>query len=162
MKTAAMQLMPIPITFNTLAKQAINKASGGKLGDPVNQGDLQKAMASFAGVKADIAPKVDFAMKQKAQQFVKANHLSQDMTSPEMTDQPSYAKLRHEVSIGNNGGAQQILEDLRKNGVKDRDMLGAMKTWLKAPFTGSRRNELLWFHSMTDDERQQYHQAVLP
>lgn len=159
-KTAAMQLLPIPITLQTAIRGGMNMASGGKIGDPVNQGDINKAAASLLGVKADIAPKVDFAMKQKAQQFVKANHLSQDMASPELTDQPSYAKLRHEVSIGNNGGAQQILEDLRQNGVKDRDMLGAMKTWLKAPFTGSRRNELLWLHSMSDDERQQYHQAV--
>lgn len=160
LKTAAAQLFPIPITFQTGAQWIGNTLTGGSSVDPVNSQQLMKAAASFAGVKADIAPKLDFAMKQKAMDFVKAKHLAQDVTAPDITDQPSYAKLRHELTIGNMGGANQVLEDLRRNGVKDQDLIAAMKTWVKAPFTGSRRNELLWLHSLSPGELAQYQQAV--
>lgn len=160
LKQAALQLIPTPITGQPISQAIVNKVSGGRLAEPVQQAQLNKAAASFFGVKADIAPKLDFAMSQKAHQFVQANHLRNEATSPELTDQPSYSKLRHELTVGNTGGAKQILEDLRKNGVKDGEMIAAMKTWVKAPFTGSRRTELLWLHSMTPDERAQYHQAV--
>lgn len=160
LKTAAMQLLPTPISFQPPIQWAENKLSGGRLADPVQPEQLTKAMASLAGVKADIAPKIDFAMHQKAAAFVKANNLKNDTTAPEMTDQPSYSKLRHALTLGNTGGASQILEDLRGKGVKDEQLISAMKTWVKAPFTGSRRNDLLWLHSMTDNERAQYHEAI--
>jgi len=67
--------------------------------------------------------------------------------------------MRYLLKIGDVNGAKKVMEELEKTRPAG-DVIRAMSLYVRRPFTGSQRSERLWLNEMTNEERQQYQQAV--
>jgi hypothetical protein len=161
MKNMAGQLLPTPITFGqTVIKPLAHTVTGGWI-PPVEHKQWYRQVLGVGGLKAEAGRTWEARMIGEANRFVKENNLKSDMSEVSPTDNPSYSQLRRALRIGDEHGALEILQGMRKNGIKDRQIIHSMKQWETRPFTGSRRNELIWMHSMDDAGREQRRAAVL-
>lgn len=154
-KAAASQFIPAPITFKGPATMAYH-ALQGKHPQPQ---DYKSALA-LIGLKADVGRSVMSRMDTAASQFVSQNHLRSETMQMTPTDAPGYQKLRHSIETGDVDGAEQLYQQLEQE-KGERQIAKAMKLWEDRPLTGSRKNEVKWLHSMTEEDRQQYQQAIL-
>lgn len=159
-KGVAQQLLPVPVTAGPVWQGVGSALTSGKI-DPPRAADLRRSGAAAFGIKAEVGQTQESMLYGMAQKFVKANKLSSDPEHHEQTDEPSYSKLRSELKLGNEAGAKQILEGLRKAGKSERQIIEGMSRWVTSSFTGSRRNEVLWLRSLTPEELGVYRQAVV-
>jgi hypothetical protein len=159
LKEMGKQLIPTPVTAGPAFQGIASAATGGRI-NPPRQADLRRSEAALFGIKAGVDQTAESKLYTMAQKFVKANKLSASMEHQEQTDEPSYSKLRSELRLGNEAGARNVLEGLRKDGKSERQIIEGMSRWLATSFTGSRRNEVLWLRSLTPDELAMYRQAV--
>lgn len=159
LKAAAQEAMPVPMTMGPEVQQMGSMLTGGRI-NPPRAADVRRSEAALFGIKAQVDQTEESKLYTMAQKFVKANKLSADMQHPMQTDEPSYSKLRSELRLGNEAGARNILEGLRKGGNSERQVIEAMSRWNSGSFTGSRRNEVLWLRSLTPEELSMYRQAV--
>jgi hypothetical protein len=151
---------PMPLTFGPVVRDAGSRLMGGKT-DPARSADYRKLAASLMGMKAQVDQTTESKLYSLAQKFVAENKLSAQTEFHEQTDEPSYSKLRSELKLGNEAGAKQVLEGLRKEGKSERQIIEAMSRWMASTYTGSRRNEVLWLRSLTPEELDMYRQAVV-
>jgi len=156
LKAAGSELMPSPISFGPMARAA-GHALAPKLIAPNPPGKLTQSLYSSAGFKTHRGMDAEQRVKLSAQQFRKAHGIN----TPEITytDDPSYSQLRYLVKIGDLNGAKKTLAGLEKTR-SEQEIMKAIHTWGRLPFTGSHKAERLWLAGMTDEERAQYHEAV--
>lgn len=157
LKNAADELIPTPISFGTIGKAALHAVAPGMVG-PVPPGRLTAQVFSSLGLKTHTGMSLETRMEQSADAFNKANGKA-DSAVIGYTDQPSYAQLRYYLSIGDDAGAKKMLAQLEKTRPIGH-VIQAMSSWVRRPYTGSERSESLWLNGMTDEERQQYQQAI--
>jgi len=153
---AAKQLIPTPISFGVLAQAAANKVAPGLVG-PVPKQTLQQKLFSTTGIKTHTGMDAEQYTKLSAEKFRKANGIT--TPSIQYTDEPSYSQLRHLLKNGDLAGATKMLAHLKQTKT-DKDIINAMRIWVRKPFTGSLHSERLWLGGMTDDERATYNDAV--
>jgi len=77
----------------------------------------------------------------------------------EASDEPSFRNLNQAISAGDESGAREILNELRKT-KKPADILSAMKRYDTAPFTGSQRWEKVFKRSLSPQEMAIYVRAL--
>ena len=150
LSTAAKQIIPTPLTF----RGPVGLMTKGLTPD------VEKNLMSIAGLKPEIGRTLLKQVSDHANEFVTKNKLRSQSTEFMVTDEPSYGKLRKQLFDGDINGASGILEELRKT-KSDSDIMKAMAMWERRPFTGSNKSEGMWLRSMTDSEREQYHQALI-
>jgi hypothetical protein len=158
-KSSAEQLIPTPATAGPAFIGAASALSGGRI-NPPKPSDYVRSGAALAGIKANADPTLDSKLETMARKFVKKNKLASDPETHQVTDEPSYAKLRRELTLGNEGQAHQVLAGLRESGKTEAQILTAMRRWVNTGYTGSRRNDVLWLRSLTPEELEMYRQAV--
>jgi hypothetical protein len=153
---AAKQLIPTPISFGVLGQAAGNKIAPG-LVPPVPKQMLAQKLFSTTGLKTHAGMDAEQYTKLSAEKFRKANGIT--TPSIQYTDEPSYSQLRYLVKNGDLSGATKMLAHLKQTKT-DKDIIDAMRVWVRKPFTGSLHSERLWLGGMSDDERATYDDAV--
>ncbi len=159
-KEMAKSLIPVPITLNAPMQWAENKASGGTMAEPVSAQMARRSAMGVIGLKVETGRRAEVEMEDVARRFVKDNKLKNDAVSTMLNDEPAYSDVRRQLQLGNPAGAKKALDALRAKGVKESAVISAMKRWEHQPFTGSRRNELIWLHSLNEGQLAKYREAI--
>jgi hypothetical protein len=157
MAEAAKSFNPMPITIRKPLRGIASAVSGGAIA-PNEPGQSRRQFMASLGLKGEVAQQPMAAMQNKAARFMKESGLR---TEPEYiipTDEPSYAKMRHSISIGDQRGAQAMLNELRKT-KPEGHIIKAMEDWARRPFTGGKKSERMFINSMNDDDREAYSKA---
>ncbi len=154
---AAKQLFPTPISLGVGLQAGANKIVP-SLVPPVNPQTMQQKLFSTTGLKTHVGMDAEQYTKQSAEKFKAANKIT--IPNIEYTDEPSYSQLRYLVKNGDLAGAAAMVKALKENNKTDRDIVDAMRIWVRRPFTGSLHSERLWLGGMTDEERAVYKDAV--
>jgi hypothetical protein len=162
---AAEQLAPVPISFGKPLAWAAYAAGMGPKPEPGTT--ARQIMASGMGIKTQPGQDISTQVETSARKFAQDNHLKTDTQVILPTDEPSYSKMRHFFKIGDTASAKKLFDALMEKrkpweNVSDRrqQILNDMQNWARRPLTGSQKGDMLWKHSMTDDERALYTEAV--
>ena len=155
LKTAAEQLIPVPISFGTVG-QAIGHAVAPNLVSPVPPGQLAQKIYSTAGVKTHLALDPVQQMNQEAGKYRRDHGLIEPQIG--YTDAPSYSRIRYQLKIGDEAAAARTMTELRKTH-SDGEILDAMGQWARKPFT-SQDQESMFVAQMDDQDRKVYWQAM--
>ncbi len=154
---AAKQLFPTPISLGVGLQAGANKIVP-SLVPPVNPQTMQQKLFSTTGLKTHVGMDAEQYTKQSAEKFKAANKIT--IPNIEYTDEPSYSQLRYLVKNGDLAGAAAMVKALKESNKTDKDIMDAMRIWVRKPFTGSLHSERLWLGGMTDEEREVYKDAV--
>ena len=154
---AAKQLVPVPITFGKIAQAAGNVATGGRI-PPLEPGQAYRQALATAGFKGEIAQQPLRQIQMQASRFMQDSGLRPQTAITIPTDEPSYAKLRHSIQIGDERGAARILNELRKTHPEGH-IIQVMNQWARRPFTGGYNTENMFLDSLDDDGRKTYDKA---
>jgi hypothetical protein len=159
---AAAQLIPTPITFGKVGHALASAATGGRI-PPLEPGQAWRQGLATMGIKGQLASQPISDIGRKASKFAEQNGLRPDAVELIATDQPSYAKLRHAIFIGDEKGAARLLVALRKQHAQtpdfDNRLVAAMSNWARRPFTGSYKGESMFIDSLDADDRELYEKA---
>lgn len=160
LKTAAASLVPVPISFGKLG-QAAGHAVLPSVVPPTQPGAVQRQLLASLGVKTEPAASVVSDVGRMAKDWLNREGLQpQTGWRQQATDEPGYSKLRAALRIGDDRAALYNLSALRQTR-NDGQIIKAMRTWAKHPFTGSMEKERRFVNSLTDRELAMYRQAVL-
>jgi len=143
-KKAAWALNPTPIPVQPLERKSY-------------PGQLQRQVTASLGVKTEPADSPVQQMFSKAKSFMEKQ--GKKPMEFEMTDDPSYFKLRAALRADNNVEAQKVMDGLLKNHTRQQ-VFNAMERNVNHPFTGSVAQEGKFKRTLTSRERQIYQQAV--
>lgn len=154
MKEIGKSIIPAPITLRGPVMMAKHMMQG-----QYNPQDVRSTWA-ITGIKAEVGRPVVSRVQSAAEKFVRENHLKADMEVFTPTDEPSYQKLRRALENNDTQGAQSMYQELLKSH-RQPQIAQAMRMWENRPFTGSHKNEVLWLHSLSDEDRAQYQQAIV-
>jgi hypothetical protein len=157
LKSAAGQLLPVPISFGKVAQAAGSFLTHGRV-PPLEPGQLQRQVMSTFGIKGQVARQSIDSIQHQATVFAQQHGFQPDVVELQATDQPSYSKLRHAIFIGDQHGAQALMQQLLKSHTPAQ-ITRAMSMWARRPFTGSRKAEHLFVNSLDDDGRDLYTKA---
>jgi hypothetical protein len=161
-RAAASQLIPTPISFGKPIRAIASTLAPGTVA-PNEPGQVMRQTLATIGVKGQVARQPIDDIQKMASKFAVDNGLRPDSVELTATDQPSYAKLRHELFVGNDAGATQMLQQLRQqhHGQPDFEnrLVQNMSTWARRPFTGSYEGEQKFIDSLDKDDRQLYTKA---
>ena len=157
LKSAAGQLLPVPISFGKAAQAAESFLTHGRV-PPLEPGQLQRQVMSTFGIKGQVARQSIDSIQHQATVFAQQHGFQPDVVGLQATDQPSYSKLRHAIFIGDQHGAQALMQQLLKSHTPAQ-ITRAMSMWARRPFTGSRKAEHLFVNSLDDDGRDLYTKA---
>ena len=152
------QLVPVPMTFGK-AGQLIGHSLAPGLVPPLEPGQAYRQALATAGFKGEIARTPLRETQAKASRFMQDSGLKPLAAITIPTDEPSYAKLRHSIQIGDERGAAGILRELRKT-KPEGQIIQAMNQWARRPFTGGYDSERMFLDSLDDNGREAYDQAV--
>ena len=158
LKNAAEQLIPTPISFGVAAKAAGHALAPGLIG-PVPPGRLMAQGMSSLGLKTHTGMDSIARVEHSAQAFLDKHGLKPEATIIGYTSDPSYAKMRYLLKIGDADSAKKVMEELEKTRPAG-DVIRAMSLYTRRPFTGSDRSERLWLNEMSQEELAQYREAV--
>lgn len=157
--SAAGELAPVPISFGKPVQAIASYLSGGRI-PPTEPGAVQRQAAAMVGVKAQAEQNSISKMSQLARKFVEDNNIRPGQAIPELTDEPSYAMMRHQLVIGDQRGAQDTLNKLIESHKGNITQVGnAMAAWARRPFTGAQESEWQFIAQLSDKQREQYTQA---
>jgi len=171
-KEAASQLIPTPISFGklgktagyTVAPKAMNAARSlplvGGAFSPNEPGQALRQFIATIGIKGQVARQPIDSIQKMASNFAQKSGLRPDSVQLVPTDEPSYAKLRHALFVGDKAGAAKMLQALRQSRASQPDfdnrLVAAMSNWSRRPFTGSYAGESRFVDSLDADDRELY------
>lgn len=165
LEAAVGQLAPVPISAGKPLAWAAYAAGMGPKPEPGTT--ARQMMASFGGIKTQAGQDVNTQVEASARKFAQDNMLKADSQVIIPTDEPSYAKMRHAFKIGDDRSTKQLFDALmakkkpwESRGDRAQQILADMQHWARRPMTGSYKGDMLWKHSMTDDERKLYGEAL--
>lgn len=143
-KKAAWSLNPTPIPLQPIEHKTF-------------PGQLQRQVTASLGVKTEPAESPVQQVLAKAKSFMEKQG-KKPMTF-EMTDEPSYFKLRSALRADNVTEAKKVMDDLLKNHTRQQ-IFNAMERNVNHPFTGSAAQEGKFKRTLTPKERELYQKAV--
>ena len=155
LKTAAAQLIPIPISVGTWAQFGAHFLAPGTVPPVPLQQLMQKTFATM-GIKTHAGLDPVQTMNIAAQAFRQANGVEEPKI--EFTDEATNSKLRYQLKNGDEGGAARTLQQLRQHHT-DGEIIQSMETWARRPFT-SHVQEGMFQAGMDDYGRKVYNQAI--
>lgn len=150
--TTLEQLTPAPITFSRYLRAAGHAVAPGMISGNL-PGQLQRQVFSTFGLKVEPAKSPLQEAQRLARDFADSqNHF--DPIHVEDTDQPAYSRLRSAVRAGDERGTWKVLDQLRKQGKTDAQILKAMHAWMDRGYTWSREAESQFRYSLTPEQRE--------
>lgn len=155
LKTAAAQLIPIPISFGTWTQFGAHFLAPGTV-PPVPLPQLMQKTFATMGIKTHVGLDPVQTMNIAAQAFRQANGVEEPKI--EFTDEATNSKLRYQLKNGDEGGAARTLQQLRQHHT-DGEIIQSMETWARRPFT-SHVQEGMFQAGMDDYGRKVYNQAI--
>lgn len=155
LRSAAEQLIPIPISIGTWAQFGAHFLAPGTI-PPVALPQLMQKTFATMGIKTHVGLDPVQTMHIAAQAFKQANGVEEPKI--DFTDEATNSKLRYQLKSGDVGGATRTLNELRKHH-SDGEIIQAMETWARRPFT-SQVQEGMFRAGMDDYGRKVYDQAV--
>lgn len=155
LSTAAKQLIPTPISLGVPGQIIGHMLAPGTIQGVTMQQFVQKAFSTM-GIKTHVGQDPVQITSAAAAIFRKA-HGSQE-PKIEFTDESTASKLRYQLKSGDESGAQQTLQQMRKTH-NDGQIIDSMELWARRPFT-SQENEQLFVGGMDDQGRKVYRQAM--
>jgi hypothetical protein len=117
-----------------------------------------KQMFSMVGIKLEVQRTALQRMQSEATKFSKKYKNQPFILLP--TDEESYGKIRHLLSVGDTDGARRSLSELEKK-TTERNIIHSMRMWVSRPLTGSHKLEAMWLNGMSEEERESYRQALM-
>ena len=156
---AAKQFAPLPISLATPGKAALHAVAPSLVG-PVRPGGVTQRTLGAVGIKTTIGETGPQLIFQMANDFMAKNKLKRDTGWQQVeTDQPSYSKLRQQIRMGDEAGAQHTMDFLRKTH-QDQEIMQSMFQSSRRPFTGGELSERKFLHSLSPQEMEMYHDAL--
>jgi hypothetical protein len=156
---AGKALIPTPITFGRLGQFAGNQIAPG-LVPPTPAGQAGRSLAGVFGLKIEQGLTQTTKMSHLAKDFMQKEGLTKDSGWQEIQNtSPSYSKLRQAIRNDDTSKAKRILDGLRKSHT-DAEILKALKSESKRPFTGSLKNEKRFLGSLDEKQLDAYFKAT--
>jgi hypothetical protein len=146
--------VPLPIAGSS----AVNAAKQMATGVPSESfpGQFQKQALSTFGVRTDQAPAPEQRIQALASQFKRDRNLGSNAEYYSGDYQP----LANALRVGNSKEAQSALDDLLEKKTPQAVAKHFQDAWA-FPFTGSKREEMLFYHGLDPEQRDTYREAIV-